>query len=255
MSQEAAPLTVIPAVDILGGRCVRLTQGSYNEVRDYGEDPVAVARRFAEAGARRLHVVDLDGADGRGEVNRRVIEEIRREIGITLEVGGGIREEARVEQLLAIGVDRLIVGTLLARESERFARWVDSYGPRFVAGIDARGGEVRVAGWREGTALDAVDLAVTAAGLGAVSIIYTNISRDGMLEGPDIEGTNRLARAAGIPVILSGGVSSVEDLRRLSQNRDRGVVAAIAGKAIYEGRLEPGSLFSEFPGATGEVNW
>lgn len=252
---SGASLTIIPAVDILGGRCVRLRQGSYDEVQEYAPDPVEVAMSFAEAGARRLHVVDLDGADGRGEVNRAVIERIRKEVGMTLEVGGGIRDERRVEQLLSLGVDRLIVGTLLARESDRFGRWVESYGSRFVAGIDAREGEVRVSGWREGTALRATDLAGRAAQLGAVSIIYTNISQDGMLNGPDIEGTNEIARAAGIPVILSGGVSSLEDLRQLSRRREPGVVAAIAGKAIYEKRLEPGALFEEFPGVSGEVEW
>jgi phosphoribosylformimino-5-aminoimidazole carboxamide ribotide isomerase len=248
-------LTVIPAIDILGGRCVRLTQGSYDDVREYDQDPPAVAERFAAAGARRLHIVDLDGADGRPEANRRIIERIRKEVDLILEVGGGIRNEESVERLLHIGVDRLILGTLLAREPEKVARWVERYGSRFIAGIDARDGEVKVSGWREGTSMNAVDLASLAGGMGIASIIYTNIGQDGMLAGPDIEGTSALARGSRVPVILSGGVSSLEDIRKIADEADPLVVGAVAGKALYEGRIDPEELFSEFPGAEGEVSW
>lgn len=248
-------LTVIPAIDILSGHCVRLTQGSYDEVKEYNADPLVVAQRFAAAGARRIHIVDLDGADGRPEVNRAVIEQIRKKLDLTLEVGGGIRNEENVKRLLDIGVDRLILGTVLAREPENVANWVAKYGGRFIGGIDARDGEVKVSGWRESTSINAVDLASLADGMGLSSIIYTNISQDGMLAGPDIEGTSALARKARIPVILSGGVSSIEDLRKVSTEADARVVGAVAGKALYEGRIDPEELFREFPGAQGEVSW
>lgn len=248
-------LTVIPAIDILSGRCVRLTQGSYDEVKEYDADPLSVAERFAAAGARRIHIVDLDGADGRPEVNRTAIEQIRKKLNLALEVGGGIRDEESVKRLLDIGVDRLILGTVLARDPESVAEWVQKYGGRFIGGIDARDGEVKVSGWRESTSINAIDLASLAEGMGVSSIIYTNISQDGMLAGPDIEGTSALARKAQIPVILSGGISSLDDLRRISAEADPFVVGAVTGKALYEGRIEPEELFREFPGAQGEVSW
>lgn len=248
-------LTVIPAIDILSGHCVRLTQGSYDDVKEYDEDPVAVAERFAAAGAKRIHIVDLDGADGRPAENRGIIEKIRKRLDLVLEVGGGIRDDESVKRLLDIGVDRLILGTVLAREPEKVARWVEAYGGRFIAGIDARDGEVKVSGWREGTTMNAVDLASLSGGMGVASIIYTNIGQDGMLSGPDIEGTSALARGAKVPVILSGGVSSLEDLRKIAVEADPLVVGAVAGKALYEGRIEAEELFEEFPGAEGEVSW
>ncbi|MFP4425151.1 MAG: 1-(5-phosphoribosyl)-5-[(5-phosphoribosylamino)methylideneamino]imidazole-4-carboxamide isomerase [Spirochaetaceae bacterium] len=248
-------LTVIPAIDILRGRCVRLTQGSYDTVTEYDEDPIAVAKRFTRAGARRIHIVDLDGADGRPEANRPVIERIRKESDALLEVGGGIREEKNVEGLLEIGVDRLILGTVLAREPEKVADWVRRYGRRFIGGIDAREGSVRISGWRESTSITALDLASLARGIEVNSIIYTNISQDGMLAGPDIEGTSALARGAEVPVILSGGVSSLDDLRLIEREAHPLVVGAVAGKALYEGRIDPEELFREFPGAEGEVGW
>lgn len=248
-------LTVIPAIDILGGRCVRLTQGSYDAVEEYDEDPVAVARRFTKAGAKRIHIVDLDGADGRPEANSAVIEQIRKETDALLEVGGGIREERNVERLLTLGVDRLILGTVLARKPERVADWVRTYGRCFIAGIDARDGEVRISGWRESTSITALDLASLSGEMGINSIIYTNISQDGMLGGPDIEGTSALAQGAKLPVILSGGVSSLEDLRKIDSEAHPLVVGTVAGKALYEGRIVPETLFQEFPGEKGEVTW
>ena len=246
---------MIPAIDLLGGRCVRLRQGSYDEVERYAAEPVETAHRFVTAGAKRLHIVDLDGADGRTETNRPVIEAIRREVRVPLEVGGGIRSEAVVEGLLAAGVDRLIVGTLLAREPERVGRWIETYGPRFVAGIDARDGEAKVAGWREGTTIRATDLALRAAELGALSVIYTDIGRDGMLGGPNLEETNRVAAAAGIPVIVSGGVSSLSDLEEIERSAHPLIRGVIAGKAIYEGRLDLEETFARFPGSAEEVTW
>jgi phosphoribosylformimino-5-aminoimidazole carboxamide ribotide isomerase len=253
--QRRNTLTVIPAIDILGGHCVRLTQGSYDAVKEYDEDPVAVARRFTKAGAKRIHIVDLDGADGRPEANRGVIERIRKESDALLEVGGGIREERNVERLLKIGVDRLILGTVLARKPEIVAGWVRTYGRCFIAGIDARDGEVRISGWRESTSITALDLASLSGEMGISSIIYTNISQDGMLGGPDIEGTSALAQGTKLPVILSGGVSSLDDLRRIAEEADPLVVGAVAGKALYEGRIDPEELFREFPGAEGEIEW
>jgi phosphoribosylformimino-5-aminoimidazole carboxamide ribotide isomerase len=245
-------MIIIPAIDLLNGGCVRLSQGDYGEAVFYNElDPVSRARQFEAAGVRRIHIVDLDAARGGGN-NRGVIRALARETNCLIEVGGGLRTERDVEELLDAGADRLILGTLLAREPDKARRLMARYGKKFIAGIDARGGEVRVSGWREAGGFDDISLAKLAADAGAVSIIYTNIARDGMMSGPDFERTFAVAQAAGIPVILSGGVSSLEDIREaarlssLSSERGR-MCAVITGKAVYEGKINLEALVREFP--------
>lgn len=229
-------LTLIPAIDLIGGRCVRLHQGSYNHVTNYSEDPVAVARAFAEAGATLLHIVDLDAAADRGN-NRAVIKAIRAAVTCRIEVGGGVRSADAVAELLDLGVDWAVVGTLLATAPETVAGWIARFGPCIVAALDARDGIVRVRGWQESSGLGALELAQRAAQIGVAAIEYTNIANDGTLGGPDILGTQALARAVTTPVILSAGVSSVADLEAIATTAPE-IVGAIAGKAIYEGKLD-----------------
>ncbi|MCL1817861.1 MAG: HisA/HisF-related TIM barrel protein [Spirochaetaceae bacterium] len=241
-------MIIIPALDLLGGTCVRLRQGDYSEAVSYSSaDPVLRARLFEEAGMRRIHIVDLDAAKGEGKNNRGLLRRIREEVSCRIEAGGGIRSEKDVEELLAAGVDRLILGTVLVRDPRAAAAWIRRYGRKFIAGIDAFDGEVRVSGWREGAALRDTELARQAADMGAVSIIYTNIARDGMLAGPDIERTLAVGRAAGIPVILSGGVSRPEDVREAAVKGDGIIPALIAGKAVYEGKIDLAELAREYP--------
>ncbi len=243
-------------MDLLGGRCVRLYRGDYGSVTRYGEDPAETARAFRKAGARRIHVVDLDAARGGGADNRDRIREIRAAVDGTIEVGGGVRSESDVEELLAIGVDRLIVGTLLARDPDTLARWTGRYGRVFIAGIDALDGTVKISGWEAEAGIRDLDLAARAREVGAVAIIYTDISRDGTLEGPSIERTNRVAEAAGLPVILSGGIGSDSDVEAAVRENEGGIVGIITGKAVYEGKVDLARMIGRFQTADdGEKSW
>ena len=246
-------MTIIPSIDILGGECVRLTRGDYDAATVYERDPVVMARRFAEAGSRRVHLVDLDAARGDGRTNRKVIRKIRRAVNATLQLGGGIRRDEDIEELLDLGIDRLVVGTVLARHPDRVAGWVAHYGPIFLAGIDAMDGSVRVSGWEEETRLTDTELAVRCREIGTAGIIYTSIGRDGTLSGPDIERTNAVATASRLPVILSGGIGSREDIEQVRQQACAGLVGVIVGKAIYENRVSIDDLFSDPESAGVEV--
>jgi phosphoribosylformimino-5-aminoimidazole carboxamide ribotide isomerase len=245
-------MTILPAIDLLGGACVRLRQGSYESAQLYDEDPVAVAAGFARVGARWLHVVDLDAARGQGLNNRAVIGRIRAAVVCRLEVGGGIRTEQDMAELAEAGADRLVLGTVLVREPERVAAWTrglpdgDRRAPELWAGIDAREGRVRVAGWTEEGGLQDLELARRARELGLAGIVYTSIARDGTLGGPDIERTNTVAEASGLPVILSGGIGSGSDVALVATRRSAGVVGLIVGKALYEGRVDLAELLRRY---------
>ncbi|TVQ38297.1 MAG: 1-(5-phosphoribosyl)-5-((5-phosphoribosylamino)methylideneamino)imidazole-4-carboxamide isomerase [Spirochaetaceae bacterium] len=248
-------MTVIPAIDILGGRCVRLTQGDYDQVDVYDKDPVAVARGFVEAGAGRLHIVDLDGARGDKQSNRKKIRKIRKAVNCTLEFGGGIRTDEDIEELMDLGIDRFVIGTTFARRPEVVEGWSAHYGNVFLAGIDARDHMVYVEGWERQTGVEDLTLARRAREVGACGIIYTNIANDGTLGGPDIEGANRIAEVSQLPVILSGGIGSAADIERVAVERHPNVVAVIAGKAIYEDAVDLRELFRAFPPPDGEQQW
>lgn len=231
-------MLIIPAIDILNGACVRLYQGDYGKAQEYHSNPVDIAAKFEETGARRIHVVDLDAAKGAGVHNRGVISEIARRVSVEVEVGGGVRSEAEIDALIDAGVSRMILGTVLIRDPDSVAGWVAKYGDTLIAGIDARDGIVKVSGWEENSSLQDTDLARRVAEMGFSSIVYTNIAVDGTLEGPDIEGTNGIAEASGIDVILSAGIGSIADVKRVLSLRHERVIGAIAGKAIYEGTLD-----------------
>jgi phosphoribosylformimino-5-aminoimidazole carboxamide ribotide isomerase len=246
-------MTIIPAIDILRGECVRLSQGNYNEATVYDADPVSVARSFAKAGATRIHLVDLDAAHGDPERNRRVIRKIRKAVPrAVLELGGGIRRDDDIETLLDMGIDRLVLGTTFARRPHLVQGWSAHYGSVFLAGIDARDGRVHVSGWEEATSVEASDVATRAKEYGAAGIIYTNIARDGMLEGPAIEETNMIAETAQLPVILSGGVRNMDDLKTIEDAGRPNLVGVIIGKAIYEDRFDLEELFRSYPGEEGD---
>lgn len=215
---------------------MRLTQGDYNQAERYDADPVETVRGFVAAGARRIHLVDLDAARGQGH-NRAVLARLRAAIpaDVIVEVGGGIRSVADIEELRAAGVDRLVLGTVLAKDPDTVAAWTARYGACFVAGIDARDGEVKVAGWETGSGLRDLDLARRCRDLGLVSIIYTNIARDGTLGGADVESTRRVAEASGLPLILSGGVAGLADVAAAAA---AGLAGCITGKALYKGTLD-----------------
>jgi phosphoribosylformimino-5-aminoimidazole carboxamide ribotide isomerase len=231
-------MLVIPAIDLKEGRCVRLEQGLMERDTVYSDDPAAQARSWQEQGGELLHIVDLDGAFAGVPRNREAIAAIVRAIDIPTELGGGIRDLATIEAYLKLGVGRVILGTVAKENPQLVDEACRLFPGRIVVGIDARDGLVAVRGWADVTEKKASDLAKEMEGFGVSAIIYTDIARDGMLQGPNLEATRLLAESISIPVIASGGVSSLRDIENLMAIEDYGVVGVITGKAIYTGALD-----------------
>jgi phosphoribosylformimino-5-aminoimidazole carboxamide ribotide isomerase len=235
---------LIPAIDVLGGRCVRLAQGDYQRATVYAEDPGEVAARFARARVPRIHVVDLDGAKTGRPCNAQAVQRILANAGgIPVQLGGGLRGLAAVEEALATGVARVVLGTVAAREPAVAREAAQRFPGRIAVGIDARDGEVAVAGWREGSGKRAVDLARELEDAGVAAIIFTDIGRDGMLEGPNLEATVELAACVAIPVIVSGGIRDAADV--LAAAAHPGLAGAIVGRALYTGALDLGATLEQ----------
>ncbi|GAB6170989.1 1-(5-phosphoribosyl)-5-[(5-phosphoribosylamino) methylideneamino]imidazole-4-carboxamide isomerase [Paradesulfitobacterium aromaticivorans] len=216
---------------------MRLLQGRMEQATVYADDPVAVAQDFARQGAEYLHVVDLNGAFAGEPVNDEVIKKIVGAVSLKVQVGGGIRTLERVVELLELGVERVILGTVAVRDPDLVVEAVQRYGERIVVGIDAKDGRVAVQGWAETTDLGVVELALAMKKVGVKRVIFTDIARDGMLQGVNVESTARLAQATGLAVIASGGIAGLEDLTKLRAQADQGVLieGAIVGKALYAG--------------------
>lgn len=231
-------MIVFPAIDLLGGRAVRLAQGDYARVTVYNEDPVAQAREFADAGAEWIHVVDLDGARDGVPGNTDVIERIVAEVGIPVQTGGGIRTLETLGRLDAAGASRMVLGTKLATDPAFVREAVSAFGEKIVAGIDARDGMVAVEGWRAGTATPAPELVAELRDLGIRHLVYTDISRDGMQTGVNVDAYEQIAETAGFPVIASGGVSTLDDFRELAALGPDTIEGAITGRALYEGAFK-----------------
>lgn len=230
-------MLVIPAIDLKGGKCVRLKQGRADDAVTYSEDPVAMARQWVGQGAKYLHVVDLDGAFEGRPVHTEIVARIARAIPIPLEIGGGLRTDDDVRAALDAGADRAIVGTRAWAEPEALKRLAATYGERLAVGIDARDGMVQVKGWVETTAERAVDLARKAEGMGVRWIIYTDTSKDGMLAGVNARAMDEMCGAVSCRVIASGGVTSPADIAALKELGRTNLAGAIVGKALYEGRV------------------
>jgi len=228
---------LIPAIDIRGGKCVRLLQGDYDRETVFGEDPVEMARRWEGEGATRLHVVDLDAAKSGEPVNLEIVRRIAAALSIPVQMGGGVRSREAVLRTLDAGVQRAIIGTAAAADPETARALFGEFGERLILGVDAKDGKVAVAGWRETTSWDVVELAREMAAAGARRLIYTDIATDGMGTGPSLESTRRLADALEIPVIASGGVGTLEHVLQVSQLAAAGVEGVIVGKAIYTGAV------------------
>lgn len=226
----------IPAIDLRGGRCVRLYQGDPRRETVYSDDPLAVARQWEALGAPLLHLVDLDGAFEGSTANREVLAEIGRTVGIPFQVGGGIRTRADLEQTLEAGAARVILGTLLVKQPQLAAELAREYGDRLIAGIDAREGRVQAQGWTEGGGISAVELARQVERWGIGRIIYTDIARDGTLGGPNYGGLEQILAAGSLEVILAGGIASLEDLFALKLYAPR-VSGVIIGQALYARRF------------------
>jgi phosphoribosylformimino-5-aminoimidazole carboxamide ribotide isomerase len=228
---------IYPAIDIRDGKCVRLVQGDYNRETVYNDDPVAVARDWETQGGEWIHLVDLDGAKAGHPVNDELIGRIAKAVKVPVQVGGGLRKEEDVEHLLGLGVSRVILGTAAIEDRAFVSRVLAKYGASVAIGIDARNGLVATRGWLETSEVKAEDLAVQLAAEGAQTFIFTDISRDGMMGGPNVEAIVRLAQVSGRTVIASGGVSKPEDLDRLARHSAEGVGGAIVGKALYTGSI------------------
>lgn len=227
-------MLILPAVDIRNGKCVRLRQGRADQETVFSDDPVAMARRWVEAGGRYLHVVDLDGAFQGTPRNLEIVKRIVGAVGCPVELGGGLRTDEAVEEALAAGIDRAILGTRAATDPQWLAALVARFPGRMAVGVDAVNGIVKLAGWTESSSLRAIDLIDRLNGLGLAAVIYTDISRDGELIGPNFEATEEVVRRSRHPVIASGGVTTPDDVRRLAAF---GVAGAIIGRALYEGTL------------------
>jgi len=225
---------IIPAIDLRDGKCVRLIQGQYDRQINYRDNPVEQAREFSAAGAEWLHIVDLDGAKLGRPVNTDTISAIAALEILNIEVGGGLRDEASIRQLLDIGVNRVIIGTKAVSDFEWFSEMAQKFAGMIVLGLDARGSKVATHGWTQESPQTVLEFAAEAAKLPLAAIIYTDITKDGMMTGPNFERTKALVEAVDVPVIASGGVNSIEDIRKLAEFNPE---AAIIGRSLYEGTL------------------
>jgi phosphoribosylformimino-5-aminoimidazole carboxamide ribotide isomerase len=227
---------LIPAIDLLGGKCVRLLQGEYNRYINYEDDPAKKAIEFKQAGAEWLHIIDLDGAKIGKCVNVDAIRDIVQSAkGLKIQVGGGVRDKDTITKILEMGVTRVILGTKAVSDFEWFSQVVKEFAGKIVLSLDARGTKIATNGWKKDSSQELIDFAKKAAQLPLDAIIYTDINRDGMLAGPNIERTKQLAEAINIPVIAAGGVTTIEDIQKLAETKV--ISAAIVGRALYEGTL------------------
>jgi len=232
-------MLLIPAIDLKEGQCVRLRQGDMNESTVFSDDPVATAGKWVEAGARRLHIVDLDGAFAGKPVNAGVIHDIAAAYpDLKIQLGGGIRDEDTIAAYLDAGVNYLIVGTKAVNEPHFISEICAEFPTHIIVGLDAKNGKVAVDGWSKLSKHDVIDMAKRFEDDGVEAIVYTDISRDGMMKGVNVEATVNMAKAIKIPVIASGGITNMDDIKALSKVADEGIMGAITGRAIYEGTID-----------------
>jgi phosphoribosylformimino-5-aminoimidazole carboxamide ribotide isomerase len=227
-------MDILPAIDLIEGQCVRLIQGEYNKKITYKDNPVAQAREFYEAGAEWLHVVDLDGAKEGRPVNAGIVAQIAKEVPMKIELGGGVRDEEAISTMLQAGVTRLILGSSAIKQFDWFTEMARKYSGQLVLGLDARGGNLATEGWLDQGSQSLLEFARQAADLPLAAIVYTDISKDGMLSGPNVDRTKQLVEAVGVPIVAAGGVTTVGDIKTL---KAVGVSGAIIGRAIYEGSI------------------
>jgi len=242
-------MILFPAIDLKDGHCVRLRRGEMDQATVYGDDPAAQARVFEDDGFEYLHIVDLNGAFAGAPVNAAAVEAILGAVGVPVQLGGGIRDLAGIEGWLDRGVWRVILGTAAVRDPELVGEACRRFPGQIAVGIDARDGKVAVDGWAETSELRAVDFARRFEDTGVAAIIHTDIARDGMLEGLNLEATRELADAVDIPVIASGGLAGMEDIEQLLRPENAKLAGAIAGRALYDGRLDPRAALARMASA------
>lgn len=228
-------MILFPAIDIKDNKCVRLTQGDFNKVSIYSDDPVEMAKKWEAMGAEYLHVVDLDGAKNEGLNNRKTIEKIAKSINIPIQVGGGIRSEEKIKAMLDAGVDRVIVGTMVIENKELLTELVKVYKGQLAVSIDALKGKVAINGWQKVGKVDSIEICGFLESIGIETLVYTDISKDGMLSGPNFEVYKELSEKTNLDIIASGGVTSLDDIKKL---KEMNLYGAIIGKALYDNRLD-----------------
>ncbi|MBO4407656.1 MAG: 1-(5-phosphoribosyl)-5-[(5-phosphoribosylamino)methylideneamino]imidazole-4-carboxamide isomerase [Clostridiales bacterium] len=229
-------MIILPAIDLIGGKAVRLKQGDYAQVTVYNEDPLSQAMEFKEAGATWIHIVDLDAAKSGVPTNHEIIKEIAVKTGLKVDTGGGIRNMDTLDRWIEdYGVSRCVLGTSAIKDRAFTEKAIAKYGSKIAIGIDAKGGEVAVDGWTSGSGVKAVDFALTMKSIGAQTVVFTDIARDGMLTGPAFEATREMVEKTGLDVIASGGIGSDEDIMYI---KGSGCAGVIVGKAIYEGKVD-----------------
>ncbi len=230
-------MLIIPAIDIKEGRCVRLREGRFEDVEIFSDDPILMAVKWVNKGAKMLHVVDLDGARYGRLTNIPILKQIIGEVDIPVQVGGGIRNYRDVKNLIDLGVSRVILGTILWKDKTVAKKLFEDFSEKIIAGIDARDGYVAIEGWQNITSVDALDFAKEMEGLGAQRIIYTDIKRDGTLKGPNISNIEKMVKNVNIPLICSGGIASLDDIKKLKRFETKGLEGVILGKALYKGTI------------------
>lgn len=231
-------MILFPAIDLKGGKCVRLYKGDMGQATVFNDSPGDQAAQFVKAGARWIHVVDLDGAFAGKSVNADAVRAILKNANVPVQLGGGIRDDDAIAAWLDAGVTRVILGTIALKDPDFVKRACKTFPGKIVVGIDARGGHVAVQGWAETSDMKAVDLARKFEDSGVAAIVYTDIDRDGALQGPNVDATVAMAKAVSIPVIASGGVSSLDDLAVLKRHAKDGIAGVISGRALYDGRID-----------------
>lgn len=231
-------MIIFPAIDIKGGNVVRLSQGNFDEVTEYSGSPVATAKLWEDKGAQWLHVVDLDGAKTGEMQNTDKILELAQSINIPVQTGGGIRTEEDIQKLLTGGIARVILGTRVIEDRSFLKKILDQWSDKIAVSLDCSNGMVAQRGWTSTSNVKATDFVKELEALGLSCLIYTDIARDGMLSGPNFEGLEEMAACTNIPIIASGGISNIEDIKKLIALEDKGIVGAITGRAIYEGKLD-----------------
>ncbi|HBI94018.1 MAG TPA: 1-(5-phosphoribosyl)-5-[(5-phosphoribosylamino)methylideneamino]imidazole-4-carboxamide isomerase [Terrisporobacter glycolicus] len=228
-------MIIFPAIDIKDNKCVRLLQGDFNKVNIYGDDPSEMAKKWEEKGAQFIHIVSLNGARGEGNINDHSIKKILQSVKIPIQIGGGVRDEKRIEDLLAMGVNRVIIGSMAVKNKELLKDLVKKYKEKIVVSIDAKNGKVAIEGWEEVSSLDSIELCKELEEIGVKTIVYTDISKDGMMIGPNFHIYEKLSKETNLNIIASGGVTTLEDVKKLNLMN---LYGAIIGKSLYENKIE-----------------
>lgn len=228
-------MIIFPAIDIKDNKCVRLLQGDFNRVNVYGDNPSAIAKKWQDEGSQFIHIVSLNGARGEGNINDESIENILKNINIPIQIGGGVRDKKRVKELLDLGVSRVIIGSMAVKNKKLLKELVEKYKEKIVVSIDAKNGKVAVEGWEEVSNVDSVELCKELERIGIKTIIYTDISKDGMMIGPNFNIYEELSQKTNLHIIASGGVTTIEDVKKL---KSMNLYGAIIGKALYENKIK-----------------